>query len=420
MTLFFFTPGFAEEAEKKSSGEKEEVKTIRTTTLLHANPASGQSPAAQEKEVSLTAGWEGGHPTIRSTDGNFLMRFGGRMQLDYRGYTGADAPTSTFLIRRARLEVDGNLYKNFEYKIQAEFADTGSQLLRDAFLNVNYTEKFQVMAGHFEPPFSQEKLQTSKYIDFVERSSVGNLVPERSPGVMAHGALRDGLIGYEVGAFNGQGILGNATDGRPEVFGRLRVTPWKTDAGQFSFGGAVSNGKNGEGESFRGRAASQSFTFFDPVPVLGEVQRYNAEFWWTYQSFSLRGEYDQSNQFREGLGGGGGNLPGVIGKGFVFQATYLLTGEKKGLQGIKPLRNFRDGGGLGAWEVAGRFERLQLDDDVNSNHATAWTLGVNWWLNKFVRYQANVAFERFHDPLRAPELGNPDHVGFLSRIQVIF
>ncbi len=420
MTLFFFTPGFAEEAEKKSSGEKEEVKTIRTTTLLHANPAAGQSPAAQEKEVSLTAGWEGGHPTIRSTDGNFLMRFGGRMQLDYRGYTGADAPTSTFLIRRARLEVDGNLYNNFEYKIQAEFADTGSQLLRDAFLNVNYTEKFQVMAGHFEPPFSQEELQTSKYIDFVELSSVGNLVPERSPGVMAHGALRDGLIGYEVGAFNGQGILGNATDGRPEVFGRLRVTPWKTDAWQFSFGGAVSNGKNGEGESFRGRAASQSFTFFDHVPVLGEVQRYNAEFWWTYQSFSLRGEYDQSNQFREGLGGGGGNLPGVIGKGFVFQATYLLTGEKKGLQGIKPLRNFRDGGGLGAWEVAGRFERLQLDDDVNSNHATAWTLGVNWWLNKFVRYQANVAFERFHDPLRAPEPGNPDHMGFLSRIQVIF
>ena len=138
------------------------------------------------------------------------------------------------------------------------------------------------------------------------------------------------------------------------------------------------------------------------MPVLGEVQRYNAEFWWTYQGFSLRGEYDQSNQFREGLGGGGGNLPGVIGKGLVFQATYLLTGEKKGLQGIKSLRNFRDGGGLGAWEVAGRFERLQLDDDVNSNHATAWTLGVNWWLNKFVRYQANIAFERFHDPLRAP------------------
>ena len=420
VVLFFPAFGLAGEAEKESDGKKQELKTILTGTPLSANPAAGQSESAQEKEVSLTAGWDGSHPYIRSTDGNFLMRFGGRMQLDYRGYTGTAAPTSSFHIRRARFEVDGNLYKNFEYIIQADFADTGSELLRDAFLNVNYTEKFQMKAGQFKSPFSQEELQSAKYIDFVERSGVNNLVPGRSPGVMAHGALRDGFLGYEVGAFNGQGPLGAATDGRPEVLLRLRLTPWKTEAGQFSFGGAVSNGKNGDGESFLGRPASRSFTFFDRVPVLGEVQRYNAEFWWTFQSLSLRGEYDQTNQFREGLGGGGGNLPGVISKGFVVQTTYLLTGEKKGLRGIKPLRNFRDGGGLGAWELAARFERLQLDDDVNSNHATAWTLGVNWWLNKFVRYQANVALERFNDPLRAPEPGDTGHVAFLSRIQVVF
>ncbi len=211
MTLFFSTPGFAEEAEKKSSGKKEEAKTIPTAALLKANPAAGQSPAAQEKEVSLTAGWDGSHPYIRSTDGNFLMRFGGRMQLDYRGYTGAGAPTSTFLIRRARFTVDGNLYKNFEYIIQADFADTGSQLLRDAFLHVTYTEKFQVKAGHFKSPFSQEKLQSSKYIDFVEhvlgsfgRLGAGVLLDEDldvGPLLANHPCPAVGVVDFHVPTF---------------------------------------------------------------------------------------------------------------------------------------------------------------------------------------------------------------------------
>ena len=61
-----------------------------------------------------------------------------------------------------------------------------------------------------------------------------------------------------------------------------------------------------------------------------------------------------------------------------------------------------------------------MDDRASSNHAVAHTFGVNWWMNKFVRYQANIAFERFNDPLRAPEPGETNHLAFLTRIQVMF
>ena len=414
VTALTAAPVWADDGIKKDKATKTEEAPAPESTKVEQD----------DTEVKLTAGWDGSHPYIQTSDGNFLMKFGGRMQLDFRGYNGSDAPVNSFFIRRARLEAEGRLYQFFEYKVQADFADTGGELLRDAFLNINYREDIQIKAGQFKAPFSQEELQSSKYIDFVERSSMGNLIPGRSPGVMVHGSVSGGAFEYAIGAFNGQGVLGEATASRPETFLRLRTTLWKSDAGQFSIGGAIASGENGRGRSFRGRTSSRSFEFFDRVPVEGDVQRYNGEFWWTHNSFSLRGEYNQTMQARRGLGPMNTDLPVVVGKGFVFQTTYILTGEKKGLKGIDPDRNFRDGGGIGAWEVAARFERLQLDDrDIiagNGSHATAITVGINWWLNKFVRYQANLALEQFSDPARSPEPGDTDHIAFLTRIQVIF
>lgn len=409
--LLLPAPAWSETPAKESTETRTDEKAAKS--------GEAQSSEEQEEEVTLTAGWDGSHPYIKSSDGNFLMKFGGRMQLDYRAYEGSDAPVNSFFLRRARLEAEGELYRHFEFKVQVDFAETGGRKLRDAFLNINANPVFQVKAGQFKAPFSQEELQSSKYIDFVERSSVNNLVPGRTPGVMLHGKASNGFE-YAFGFFNGEGALGEATADQPEVFLRLRHTI-KLNGGQFAIGAAASNGSTNGTDSFRGRASSRSETFFDDVPVNGGVQRYNAEFWWTQGSYSLRGEYVQTAQMREGLAGAGVDLPVVTGKGYVVQATYLLTGEKKGLKEIKPNRNFLDGnGGAGAWELAYRFERLQMDDRANSNHAIAHTFGVNWWMNKFVRYQANIAFERFNDPLRAPEPGKTNHLAFLTRIQVIF
>jgi phosphate-selective porin OprO/OprP len=402
------------------SGEVDALAQTLTQTRVDFEKLA-QAQEEQKKNSSLIAGWTGSHPYIRSSDGNFYMQFGGRMQLDYRSYSGEVTPSSSFFMRRARLEAEGHLFKNYEYKVQADFADTGSTLLRDGYLNINYLKPFQVQFGQFKAPFSQEELQSSKYIDFVERSSVNNVVPGRSPGLMLHGNVAGGFFEYYAAAMNGRGELAATTASTPEFFGRLRFTPLKTSAHTFSFGGAVSQGRNEGGSSFRGRTASRSVSFFSPVPVNGKLQRFNGEFWWTYKNFSIRGEYDQTNQFREGLAAGGGDLPGVAGKGYLFQATYLLTGEKKGTGAITPKRAFlADKGGLGAWELAIRYENLQMDDHVNPNRAEAYTFGVNWWLSKFVRYQSNVVWERIKDTSRAPNPGNREHIGYLSRVQVIF
>ncbi len=414
----------AQEEMNRTSGEvnalAQSLVPVRSDVQKPAETQHGQ-----EKASPLTAGWTGSHPYIRNADGTFYMQFGGRMQFDWRSHTGEVTPPGMFLIRRARLEAEGQLFKHYEYKVQADFAEVGTTLLRDGFLNINYIKPFQVKFGQFKAPFSQEQSQSSKYMDFVERSSVNNLAPGRSQGLMIHGKVTDGVFQYYLGAFNGRGELLRATNATPETFLRLRFTPFKkggvTILKNFSFGGAVSQGRNEGVGSFRGRTASRSITFFDRVAVNGKVQRSNGEFWWNHRNFSLRGEYVQTNQFREGLDAGSGNLPGVVGKGYLLQASYLLTGEGKRRRGISPRSAFLgDKGGLGAWELAFRYENLQMHDAFNPNRHEAYTFGLNWWLTKFVRYQSNFVLERFRDPGRAPTSGKRDHFSFLSRMQVIF
>ena len=381
-------------------------------------------PGEERKpKASLLAGWTGSHPYIRSADGDFTMQFGGRMQFDWRGYTGTATPPSSFVLRRARLEAEGQLFKHYEYKVQADFTDDDA-LLRDGYLNINYKQPFQVQFGQFKAPFSQEELQSSNYIDFVERSSVNNLAPGRSPGLMLHGDLGGGTFQYYAGAFNGLGELTSNTSSTPERYLRLRFTPFRSQGPailkNFSFGGVFAEGRH-TGGSFRGRTASRSVSFFRRVPVNGKIVRSNAEFWWRFKNFSLRGEYDQTHQHRQNLGAGGTNLPGVIGKGYSVQATYLLTGEKKTARGITPKSALLGSpGGPGAWELAFRYENLQMDDAINGNRAEAFTFGVNWWLTKFVRYQSNFILERFRDPFRTPSPGDRDSFSYLHRVQVIF
>ena len=384
-----------------------------------AEPQQGREPAAP-----LLAGWTGSHPYIRSADGDFTMQFGGRVQFDWRSYTGTATPPSSFVLRRARLEAQGQLFKHYEYKVQADFTDDDA-LLRDGYLNINYKKGFQVQFGQFKAPFSQEAWQSSKYIDFVERSSANNLAPGRSPGLMFHGDLGGGTFQYYAGAFNGLGELTSNTSSTPEGYLRLRFTPFRSQGPailkNFSFGGAFAEGRHTDGVSFRGRTASRSVSFFRRVPVNGKIVRSNAEFWWRFKNFSLRGEYDQTHQHRQNLGPGGTNLPGVIGKGYLVQATYLLTGEKKTESGITPNSAFLGSpGGRGAWELAFRYENLQMDDAIDGNRADAFTFGVNWWLTKFVRYQSNFILERFKDPFRTPSPGDRDSFSYLSRVQVIF
>ena len=203
-------------------------------------PKQGAKPGDAPK---LIAGWDKNHAVLRSADGAFETNLTGFSHFDYRGYGAGNHPPNTFLVRRARIALEGKLERYFEFKVEGDFADTSSTLLRDFYLNIHRMDEAQFRFGQFKEPFSQEELRADPYQDFVERSLVNNLAPSRSPGLMVWGQINQGVFEYQVGTFNGKGLLALNNNNTPESVARLRFAPWKNHGGfwnkGFAFGGSA-------------------------------------------------------------------------------------------------------------------------------------------------------------------------------------
>jgi Phosphate-selective porin O and P len=219
--------------------------------------ASASNAAETPDQASPLAGWNGNRFFMRSSDGRFQSDIIGYSQLDFHGYQSGNHPPNTFLIRRARLGVEGRLERYFDYKVEGDFADTNSTLLRDLYGRIHRTDAFQLSFGQFRVPISQEEMRFDAVQDFVERSMVNSLVPSRSPGLMASGVLAKRVFEYQIGAFNGKGLLATNNNGTPESALRVRLSPWKNRKSAwgngFSFGGAFTTGRNVGGLSVGAR-----------------------------------------------------------------------------------------------------------------------------------------------------------------------
>ena len=101
-----------------------------------------QDKAKKEQSTGVQVGLDRGRPFLRSADGNVRFDVGGRFQLDFdraedgaRTLTGAHL-SSQFLVRRARLEVNGQFFQWIDLKIEPDFTD--SQPLRDTYLDLKF------------------------------------------------------------------------------------------------------------------------------------------------------------------------------------------------------------------------------------------------------------------------------------------
>ena len=104
------------------------------------------------------------------------------------------------------------------------------------------------------------------------------------------------------------------------------------------------------------------------------------------------GEYVTSNQQLSSAKSG--KAVGVKQENTAWQvlASYVLTGEDNTFGAVKPIRNFDPlKGTWGAWQLAARWSELNVDKSTflvidpskSAQHASAWTLGVNWYLNSY-------------------------------------
>lgn len=386
------------------------------------------------------AGWNGEHFFLRSPDGQFTLLPQGYLNTNYSFYSGDGAPPNTFSVRRARFGFIGSYGSHVDYAFLFDAAATNGIAIRDMYVNAKPVPQFQIQAGQFKEPFSQEVGTGDTNVEFLERSLVTTLYPSaagtfRAPGSAIHGDIDGGVVQYWAGVFNGKGIIANNTTNELEVVGRLRFSPWKKSKDSFvkgfSFGGSISHGRSrglSNELSFSGTTNDSAYVWFPQFRINGAIDRYNGEFLWLTGVWGLRGEYTQILQKRDGVGseavGGIGfqTLPGVVGKGGYITLTRLLTGEREpenaipkvahpvigpstpGMEGSTP--------GMGAWQVKFRYSWIEgkaggqtfaspfTPESVPafSAHTDQFSMGVNWYLNYWMLVKLDLNMDRLRNP----------------------
>jgi phosphate-selective porin len=109
---------------------------------------------------------------IRSEDGDFRWRLDGRVHADanwFQDHNGVDFGSGSHL-RRARLGMNGRLWRSWHFKFQYDFTGSGRSGVQDAFIQYTRPEGMTVTMGHFKEPLGLEVLTGANNVSFIERS----------------------------------------------------------------------------------------------------------------------------------------------------------------------------------------------------------------------------------------------------------
>lgn len=262
----------------------------------------------------------------------------------------------TFDIRRARLDLKGDITERFDYRTQVEFGGT-SVFLLDATIGYKVNPYLKLSIGQQKIPFSQENLASSPKLETINRSQVVEALVARGTDVIGNQNGRDigiqaagsifpkadySSVDYAFGIFNGAGINRSDTNPNKDFVGRLVYHPLK----EWSIGTSYYAGRYSLSSPSRGTAAGRN-----------DRDRIGAEFAYIKDPISLKGEYIQGND-------------GAINKdGWYLQAGYFFIPKK--FQGVL------------------KFDYYDPNTEVDQNATNVYTLGGNWYFNKWAFLQVN-------------------------------
>ncbi|ODR99388.1 hypothetical protein AUC68_05300 [Methyloceanibacter methanicus] len=392
----------------------QELKRQVDDAKAQAAAATASNHGARGEPLDLKVKWKG-TPALSSKDGKFKFKVRGRINVDYNGIdqdeqiTG-DPDVSAVELRRARLGVEGVLFYDWIYKFEVDFAGDKTAI-KDAYLE--YTGlPVDLRAGHFKQYNSLEALMSANYITFMEKASF----------IEAFGI--DRLIGGGVSYDENKhwtaeaGIFGTASEADQAAYfddgttftARVTAAPVNQDRRVVHLGGSVrhrdASGQSRDGSDdplFRYRARGADLHLADRfvyTPQFGE-----SDTLWALEgavvlgSFSVQGEYAQDTV----------EAPTALGSadptynGWYVDASWFLTGESRPyangqFRRVKVKNPVYDGsGGWGAWQIAGRYDAIDLSDQsalipgcTGCGEQATWLIGLNWYLNDYARLMLNV------------------------------
>ncbi len=411
-----------------------------------------EAAAAKAKDgAGAVAGKDGFQ--LKSNDGNFTLKVGGLVQGDYRNYFGDHGSfqfADQFLVRRARIILDGTVNKYVRFRIVPDFANGGgtttgptSSLLPDAYVDLNYWAFAKLRAGKFKSPISLENLQSDPVRWFNEVSLAAQLGPNRDAGVQLSGDIKEGILTYQAAVLNGVPDTSSgetdSSDGK-EYVGRLFVQPFKTASSEWvngfgagisgsvgdQFGNATTSNLTG---GYRTDGQQTFFSYQSGAFANGQRRRIAPQGYWYFSHVGLLAEYIASSQEIKRVSTST-NTATVTNRAWQIAGSYVLTGERPSYNGIKPRKPFDPKNhAWGAFEIVGRYAVFRADDEAftkgfavttnSAQKAKSWSTGINWYLNNNVRVNSDYAVTSFVGGASSNQ-NRPTEKVLLSRAQLYF
>jgi phosphate-selective porin OprO/OprP len=435
---------------------EQKVKVLERNRELDVEAAEAKAKDAPK----ITIGSDGF--SFGNADGSYAVQLKGVLQVDSRtffhdaGIVGND----TFLLRRARPVLQGTVARDFDFLFVPDFGGSSVQIF-DAYLNYRYRPELQLRAGKMKSPIGLEQLQADVDILFNERSLVTDLLPNRDIGIVLQGDILGGVASYAAGIFNGVG------DGRStsnfdleddKAFeGRVFFQPFKTTSIYplqglgFGLGGSYESMQKTNtaglpattGGTLAGFVTDGQQQFFAYNPAGGAVVVADGKHWrlspqaYYYNGpFGLLGEYIISDQRVTRVLGPSRITRRLENTAWQVTGSWVLTGEDAAYKGgVIPRHPFNPlAGGWGAWQLVGRYEQLDIDNDAfplfsnpasSATFAGAWSVGLNWYLNRNFLIKASFSHTDFRGggvpgaSAPAAVTSNDENV-FFTRMQLAF
>ena len=426
------SPAFAQEAAPTGDAVLDRLNALeaRVKQLEARNAQLEQQAAATQSRIEAGEKREskqvqfGFAPTLSDEKGDFTFKPRGVIEADYGVFNerrgGYDYNDGT-AFRRARIGLEGTAMKVFNYRIEVDFA--GNQVaLTDGYLQYAGIEDLLITAGQHKAPFGLESNNSDNYNSFLERgmftNAFGNAGAERRIGLSAAWSPKANL-NVAAGLFGDNESITRSTgspitDAPDESFGANARIAWEpvSEKGRILHLGASGYYRTGlkSGDvadavrlSDRPNIRIDNGNIADSGIVTGvESLRYaGAEAAAVFGPVTLAGEYGRLWADRPGL-----SDPSF--DGFYVYATWFLTGETRPFRNgnfdrVKPFRPLGKGG-AGAFELALRYDRLDLSETPvlarSGNRAESLTFGLNWYLNPYAKLLFNwVRFNGVNTPL---------------------
>jgi phosphate-selective porin OprO/OprP len=348
---------------------------------------------------------------IADEKGDFEWAFIGRVMADYI-FTNDDETQleNGAELRRARLGVEATLWEHWIGKLEVDH-DEDELSVKDAY--VGYEDewngnKWWTKWGQQHVPFGFATLTSSKYMTFMNRPifSDNEIEPARQMGAAFFIADGDKRWTAHTGVFTANldeptdCLAGVECDQEFVVAGRVTGVPFMQDKTHLMHLGAGAYYKNPNGGTIDIDQRDAVIHIIDSknlnadfTSIADDAFAWNVEAGGVWGPAHIMGQYASINVDRAPTG-----LDDVTLNAWYVDVGWFLTGESKNYDAgkgqwgsIKP-KGIVGKGGIGAWEIAVRYEQADYTDSdagFTGGEMDLLTVGINWYVNNTMRFMAN-------------------------------